>query len=1207
MSIAVECPHCETRFHLQPELAGKMVRCPNLDCRKVFEFAAALPPMPTMGRDETPAPREAIPEIVDAELAPAPPPKARPKPPKPPKPARAEKRPPPVVEAVVVTPAKPKPAAGPTEVVWTPDADLPPPAPPPPPPPRRYEEARDEPIRRRQRRSNRWPVVLVGLLVLLVLTGGAGGLLLLQHGQKVQEQSAQQAADLYAASPPKYAEAKKKFEELVEKYPDHADVEKYRFFADLSGLQLAVRSVTNRENPRPSLAALKTFVDARKDSPFAKPDQFGNDIFDAGKKVAEDAAGYAQDRVNGFGGDRGKLKELADAEEVIAAGRAVPALVEPFRPKEAVGFDKALGEFAKAEEGVGKARGRLADLDHVAALLATPTDHAVVDAKAYLAARGLADDPEGRELVSRAEADFLRRVRYDADPAAPAPPAAGGLGALLFVAPVGAGKTAPRGALDDPPTVFLAVARGVLYALDEDTGDLLWAARVGADVFDLPAVTRLDTAEGPTDLALVLGNVAGVSEASGRVLRTGQERWRQPLPAPAAGPAAVLGGRAFVPLRDPAGTVVVIDLATGARVGRLTLGQAVAQVVPRPGTSELFVAADARRVFVFDATPGANPRCVRVMTTGHPAGSIRTPPVVLGPPGDAPAPRHLLLCQADGPAAMALRVFPVVNNPPLAADAPPHTDSIAPAVELPVPGWVWFAPASDGERLAAVTDAGQFRLFGVNLPGNRDPALFALPAPELPRPPDGAPVPGLAVPAEDGAFWVLANGALQKYRLRLHPVRGLELVADGKAEPVGSPTQPVQLNPRRDTACFVVRSGNSSGCRAVAVRLVDGEPRWRRQLGLVPGGPAVRTADGLLLADEDGGAVHVPLAALAGAKAADPAWVVASGPGAATGPTAVAAGANGLAFTLTPTAGEKGPQWVIRTFTNGAPKASGVVPAPGAVAGAPVVLNGALLVPAADGAVYRFVPGEGGARTEVLARGPTWRTDRRAADPVCYLVALDGDRFASSDGGKALARWEWPAGAAWKSGEARWELRDRVAAPPLYLPAAGGRPARLLVAEATGGVWLFAADRGGDPLRRWLPGRTVSLPGGRVGPFGVFTDPAGKTSVCYAVEGKADERAAARWLVGLDPDRDDAAWVAPADEPTVGAPAALPDGRWLVTDRAGVVTALAPDTGRPTGRASVGLPGAIPAAAGVPAGDAVLVPLTDGSAALAPLPTAAKE
>lgn len=1204
MSIAAECPHCETRFHLQPELAGRTMRCPNPDCRQVFEVAAALPPLPMMPRDETPAPsppppppptRRPEPVVVEAQLAPT-----QPKKPKPAKPAKPAK----VVEAQVVAPAKP--AGGPKEVVWTPGADLPPAAPPPPPPkPREYAEPYEEPVRRRRKRGrNLGPLILIGLLVLLVLVGGAAGLYLLQYQGKVQEQTAEKANDLYKQQ--KYAEAKKAFDALAAEYPDHADVEQYKYFADLAQMQLAARKLGNQSDPRPAVAALKEFVTARKDSPFSKPDKFGYDVYDAGKKIAEDAATFAQDRVKAFGGDRGKLDELKQAEELIVTGRELPPLLEPFRPKDLPGFDDSLAKFTAVEVDIGKARKRLANLDKAAGMVAEPTEQAIVEVKAFLAAHGLTDDAEARGLMTKAEAEFLRRVRYDADPAAAVPPAAAGRGSFLFVAPVGAAKAVPRSQLDDPPTVFLAVARGVLYALDEDSGDLLWAARVGADTFDPPAVVTLDSADGPTSLALVLGNVAGQAEAAGRVLKTGEVKWRQVLPAPASGPAAVVGNRAFVPVRDGVGTVVVINLTTGAREGRIALGQPVAQVTARPGTTELFVAADARRVFVFDCPQGANPRCVRVMNTNHPAGSLRTTPVVLGPPGDAPGPRHLLFCQADGPAAMVLRVFPVVNTPALAADAPPVTDPVQAAVELPVPGWVWYPPVSDGERLAAVTDAGQFRLFGVNLPGNRDPALFALPSPTLPTPPDGAPVPGLAVPAEDGAFWVLAGGSLQKYRLRLHPTRGLELVADGKSEPVGSPTQPVQLNPRRDTACFVVRSGNSSGCRAVAVRLRDGEPRWRRQLGLVPGGAPVATGDGLLLADEDGGVVGIPAAAVAG-QANNPATVVAtglggtvaSGPGAATGPTAVATGPNGQVFTVTPTAGEKGPQWAVRVYENGAAKASATFPAPGAIAGAPLALNGGLLIPASDGSIHRYTPAD----AKGLARGPTWLTDRRGADPVCYLVALDGDRFAASDGGRALNRWQWAATGMWSSGDLRWEVRDRVASTPAYFAPAEGRPARLLIAEATGGVWLFPADRGGPASRSWLPGRTVSLPGGRVGPFGVSA--AGR--VCYAVEGKADERSAARWLVSLDPERADPAWVADVAEPAVGAPVSLPDGRWLVTDRAGGVTARASDTGRAVGEASVGLPGAVPVGAGVPAGAAVLVPLTDGTAAVIPLPAAAKE
>ena len=56
------------------------------------------------------------------------------------------------------------------------------------------------------------------------------------------------------------------------------------------------------------------------------------------------------------------------------------------------------------------------------------------------------------------------------------------------------------------------------------------------------------------------------------------------------------------------------------------------------------------------------------------------------------------------------------------------------------------------------------------------------------------------------------------------------------------------------------------------------------------------------------------------------------------------------------------------------------------------------------------------------------------------------------------------------------ELRERPAGPGVLLPsAAPGGPPRFLIADVTGSVWLFDAERAGQPLRRWRPG------GGRAG------------------------------------------------------------------------------------------------------------------------------
>ena len=883
MSIAAACPHCETVYDLQPDLVGRAMRCPNPECREVFEVRP-------MAASAAAAPVAAPPTTV--AVAPAglltPTPFVVPTP---------------SVAAVVVTVLPPV-----KEVVWTPGADLPPPPAARPKQPKVKSAKEPEGIvAPRRRRKNRAPLALAVLGVLTVLVAGVGAVYAVRYQALAEERLAAAAKAEYDRG--NFAAAAKSYAALAGQYPESGKIETYRFFSDLAAMRLALGSVTTREDPGPAGDALRAFVESRKDSPLAKPETgYGRDVLEAGKKLGEDVVGHADDRVKAFRGDRTKADDLRRAEETVAAGRALAPLLAPFRAKDDPPLDALAAGLDRVQAEIDRERKRLGVLARVSATLREPTDQAVAEAKAELVAAGLADDAEAVERIRTAEGDFLRRVRYDRDPATPraAPPA--GASSFAFAAPVGATKPASRGELDDPPAVFLAVAAGVLYALDEDTGDPLWAARLGPDVFDPPAVARVGLADGPTDLAVVVSNVGGKPAVAGHVVRTGSVRWYQELPAPAVGAVAVANGRAFVPVRDAAGTVLVFDIATGARVGRITLGQPAGPVVVRPGTGDLYAAAESRRVFVFrtDAgdDDGAAARCVRVIPTGHPPGTLRTPPVILGPPGEDPAARWLVLNQADGPTASKLRAFPLPPDAPAAATDPPRLDPIAPAVELPLPGWAWFPPVSDGERFGVVTDAGQFRLFGVNQPGTDDPAVFQLPHPPLPPSPDGAPTPGLVVPAEEGAFWVVAGGRLQKFLLNLAADRGLALVPAGAGVPIGTPTQPAQLNPSRETACFVVRSPNSSGCRAVAVRMHDGEPRWQRQLGVVPATTPIPSDTGVLVIGEDGGGGSALAGAAppGGVTIAARESVVATPPDPPAGLTAVAVSADGkTVFAVTPT------------------------------------------------------------------------------------------------------------------------------------------------------------------------------------------------------------------------------------------------------------------------------------------------------------------
>jgi hypothetical protein len=1193
VAIVVQCPHCETKFNLQPDMIGKSMRCPNLDCRQVFTVRP-------QGREVEPPKSEPLPPppVVEARVVEAK-----------------------VVEAAVVAPPKVK------EVVWSDGVDVPPPRGKTAPRPLPLDDGPDEPVVRRKKKKSRGPVILIGMSVVIVLLVGAGVFYVLRIQGEAEKTLAKQAEGEYGKG--EYAAAAKSFEKLAAEYPDSDQAPRYQFFADLAGTQVVVRAVTNRENPDPAVERMKKFLSARKDSPFAKHTSgFGRDILEAGRKLGEDVAGHADDRVKAFRSDRsGKAGELERAEKAVATGRELLPALEPFRAPDDPSLDPVRKDLDAVEAAVKRERERTAAIAKARADLEEVSDATIQRVENDLAAAGFESDDEARQMVAAAKGRLLELVRYEVDIAEPRAAPESAAATILFVAPIGPTRRAPPPGIGEeaPPAIFLAVARGILYAVDEEGGTPLWAVRVGTDVTDPPTVARVDLSTGPTDVALVTSNVAGASSIAAYVLRTGAPLWYQPLElpdpkdpkksaaVPAAGPPVVIGSRVFVPLRDERGTIFEFDLTTGTRRGRIRLGQPVGHntIVVRPGTGLLYAAADARRVYVIDARArddDGNPlplRCVQVIATGHLPGTLRTPPLLLGPEGDAPADRWMILSQSAG-RTMSLRAFRVLPVPaaPVGGSAPPEVPA-APEVELPVNGWAWYPPAGDGERIAVATDFGQLRVFGVNQFESLDKPLFPYsdPRPALPAPPEGRAVRGVVFPAEEGAFWAVVNGNLQKFRVGLVPSRAVEVFPGGPSVPVGEPTQPPQLNNGRNAAFLVVRSLNSSGYRAVLVNLRDGEVRWQRQLGLLPAAPPFAQGDGLLLVAEDGAMVAVPAAsgARAGRTTAAPEdWVVAAPHETATGPTSVAASADGKTlFTVTPVLAvedrKEVAKFVVRRVAGGRVVHEGTVNAPGSLAGPPVVVGDSLLLPVSDAFVYRHEPGVRPS-PDTLSAGPLWATDRRPDDGACHITPLSASAFLTGDGSKRLTKWDWPAGGRWNPTGLTWELRERPAGPGVVLPASGGPP-RFLIADVTGSVWLFATDRSGKELRRWKPGG--GMPVGRPSsPLAVRADPDGRTLVALTV--------ANRHIVCLDPDRDLPLWAVTtgedADAIVVGAPQPAAGGRWLATGLAGRVTVYDGPTGRAEATLEIGLPGTVPAASAGPLGaSSVLAALSDGSSVVVPL------
>jgi hypothetical protein len=266
-----------------------------------------------------------------------------------------------------------------------------------------------------------------------------------------------------------------------------------------------------------------------------------------------------------------------------------------------------------------------------------------------------------------------------------------------------------------------------------------------------------------------------------------------------------------------------------------------------------------------------------------------------------------------------------------------------------------------------------------------------------------------------------------------------------------------------------------------------------------------------------------------------------------------------------------------------------------------VILGELLLLPMSDGFVYRHTPGAR-PNPDTLAAGPSWGSDRRSAEAVCHITPLTSTEFFTSDGGKKLTKWDWQPGDKWNRGGVVWELRERPAGSGVVLPpVAGGGPSRFLIADLTGSVWMFATDRGGQPLRRWRPGGGVPV-GQPTSPLVVQSDATGRQLVAYSV--------ANQYIVCLDPDRDHPIWAARTSDEAVavlvGGPHPSGGGRWLVTNLAGRVSLFGSESGKSEVTREIRLPGAVPAtASGMLGHDAVLTSLSDGSAVVVPLTTPA--
>jgi outer membrane protein assembly factor BamB len=973
-----------------------------------------------------------------------------------------------------------------------------------------------------------------------------------------------------------FAKAAKGYSHLCSAYPGSPEADDDAAKLELSTFRSQAESAGLQAEAAPDLAD-RILNDDRPEPWKSKQRELAKDYGLALKKLIEKVADDLKGR-----------KEVGNGQDLLKRARETLAVIPSRLPG-------ALSE--QQQSSLNDTLQQAADhlvvrLDHHRALadlkkLAEhPSGRAVKEAAALVARQarqepGFDQGGEMTDLRKQLQDGHLRSIVYTQ--ATPPPGAGHGedqVPSLLVAQRIDVG--ADPGGRDDGSVVF-ALARGVLYALSQKTGRIVWAMRVGIDFTTLPV--RVPASGARPEMVLVPSTDTETLLALN--VATGDQLWKYRLGAPCVGQPLIDDQRAYLPTYD--GKVHEIELVGGKPLGWFDLGKGTRLTVGgarQEDTNLLYFPADEHCVYVLDV---ANHRCQTILYTQHLAGTLRSEPILATTPGGA-AEGYLILCLADGFQNTTLRVFGLPidspNKPPLRLNPEPR-----------LPGWPWFGPFQDPEKLVLATDAGEVGVFGIRQPGNIDNALF----PWLPKEFRVAPGPGSrpgraqVVHAQEDDIWVIVHGALHRLKLGLDPGEGRQLLHVWRhLLPVGSPLHRSQVDRGRETLFVVTQSLTRQQCLATAVDAETGQVRWQRQLGLVCRGQPVVLGEQVLALDQAGGVFAFSPAGHPPPKNPDEAqWGVGGQPVARplafednpAFPSALyPAGDGATAYQVALSA--RGDEMLVRRFGLNAKgdgidlkdeKSFSLAYPP---AGLPAVGPDELLLPLEDGALYgvRLPAGTPDMST------PAWRAGRPQAGMRCQLAWVTAGQFLTSDGSRGLTLWKRdPRG--WQASRANPDIEDptaklpaRVVAPPAILPPLAGK-IQVCVADADGGLSLLAGDDLA-PVRRW--------------------NRLGKLSAGPFVYGSRVGCVVDRSLVWIDPTQDEPSWKYPAQEEIVGRPQLL-DGMLVVADRSGRFVGLDTKTGKEAGKGYTVKASTAPAAGVAPFGkDRAFAPLTDGTVMLLP-------
>jgi hypothetical protein len=1165
MHLSVTCPRCESKYQLDAGMRGKRMRCPNPICRAVFDVRDDNdPPLPAPPAQGTPLEEPKAKET--APLAKAKPVEAEPRETAPPVVSRPVETQP--VEAMKPEPAKrmpipkpiqPKPALetaddfpGDDETApvpttpaiateaWQPEAwDVPPVREGVPSVPVRATIApplaTPEPVKRRRAL---W--VIVAMVLALGIVAGASYWHIRGSIETNEAESFQRAEELYQEQ--RFSDASSALQKLYRDFPDSPHNKKYRFLAELSDVRQAVDLRESPEETRKAFERVLQLAGMYQGDQLLK--QRETDLWQTLDFLATELTRLAaQEKAPA-------LVPLAKRAWIEAKKYPPPAGTSQAERERALE-----GEWARIELMLAAHFER----QHIIATLKKHLEQtnaaSVQEACALVERTKRQDDAEIRALLDdlvRAHRDQVKFV--PANPEAKRPTFDEDALPSLSVTP---SVKAERAIASSQPLV-LALARGVLYALEPAKGELRWARRVGIDTNVLPLRVGADAIT--PDLLLVVSS--DERSLSALVADTGAVLWQTPLSDACLGQPVLVDRQVLVPTL--AGRIEEIEVAEGRLIGSYHVGQPLALGgVRQSGTPLVYFPADEFCLYVFDVTKRI---CTNILYTRHPAGSLRGLPAIVA--GDKGA--FLLWSQAKGPERVEIK--------PYALPIQHHQQKPAEPI-LQMAGM--SAPWCDADRMAVATETGFLSLWGFRQKRTRDPLLYRLTKEDFLIDESEGPGRCHVVHANAETFWTLTRGRLHCVEMTFHPSQGPGLLKRWtQPSPLGTLLHAAEArrDPDGHTILYMTTQAQEHPtCLASAIDADDGKILWQRQLGVMPqqapivvgGQILVRDAQGVMRFDPGKIGANIEKHwQQAGEWLVQEAWTNA--------PRILLTRESSYVQLTLPHAGKKARIQVGQLAGDDKTRAFKVdLIAP--PQGTPALGDGFLLWPSAeaDGIIVRVNLQDGS-----LAKDFNWRAVGAEEQARGHLVLLGPAEWVVTDGSRGLARVVSIDGKSWIK-RAETKLSYRITTAPLILPAAENGKPRLCVADASDTLTLLEPDRLAV-LKRWsMPGKITAGPFVRAGNIG-----------CVVGRNR---------LVWLDPNLDKAAWEYTFDADIVGEPHII-DGDLVVADVSGQFRALEPSSGSRLGPGLTLKANVAPTAAPLPFGPGrAFAPLTDGTILLVPL------